>query len=350
MQSEATSSKSWKDEYRDALKSTKELASFLKVPLPAQPFSIFIPRSFANRILNSGKNSALWKQFVPSHFENNLSGLHDPIGDKVHAKDNGIIHRYKNRVLFSPTTICPVHCRYCFRKNELNLQEDFLKANVTSLLEYLHENPTVEEVILTGGDPLILSNEKLDQLLLIISKIQTVKYIRFHTRTPIIIPSRIDPEFLSLLKKYKNYFETITFAIHINHSDELDSDVKFALKSIADININLVSQTVLLKDINSNLADLVNLFKDINKIGVRPYYLHHPDQVLGAMHFYLPLETGRKLYGKLRDELPGWLIPHYVVDSPMGAGKSLAFNPESHEFSGTLVDRFGARYKHVEPS
>lgn len=350
MQISSISSHSWKDEYKAALKSTKELASFLEVPLPSQPFSIFMPQAFAKKVKDSGENSPLWKQFVPSFEENNLAGLHDPIGDKAHAKDNGIIHRYKNRVLYSPTTICPIHCRYCFRKNELNQQDDFLKASLPKLVDYLLKNPCVEEVILTGGDPLILSNEKIDQILKAISKISSIKYIRFHTRTPIVIPNRIDHGLIELIKKYKNIFETITFAIHVNHLTELDDNVILAVKNLADININLLSQTVLLKDINDNPQDLIDLFKAINRIGVKPYYLHHPDQVLGAMHFYLPLRKGREIYAKLRNELPGWLIPHYMLDSPLGSGKSLAFNPETYEFSGKLIDRFGSKVKHVEPT
>lgn len=350
MQLTTTSPHNWKDEYKNSLRSSKELCSFLEVTIPKQPFSIFIPKSFAMKIKKSGPESALWKQFVPSFEENNLAGLHDPIGDKVHSKENGIIHRYQNRVLFSPTTVCPIHCRYCFRKNELNLQEDFLKANQNELIKYLNANPEVEEVILTGGDPLILANEKIDNLLHTISKVSTVKYIRFHTRTPIIIPSRIDSGFLKLINKFKNYFETITIAIHTNHIDELDTDVKMALNDLSALNINLISQTVLLKGINDNTQVLVSLFKKINSFGIRPYYLHHPDHVLGAMHFFLPIEEGRKVYAKLRNILPGWMIPHYVVDSPMGHGKSLAFNPEGYKFSGTLIDRFGSKRSHTELS
>jgi lysine 2,3-aminomutase len=340
----------WKEEFKTSLRSSKELAEFLEAPLVRQPFATFIPRSFAQKIKNAGINSPLWNQFVPKDEENNLAGFHDPIGDKVHAKDNGIIHRYKNRVLFSPTTICPVSCRYCFRKNELNLQEDFLKASTHALLEYLEQNHQVEEVILTGGDPLILSNEKLEQLINSIAQIRHIKYFRIHTRTPIIIPSRIDDGLLNLLQNNCEQFESFNFVIHTNHCSELTLDVCQAIKKLAWTSVNLLSQSVLLKDVNDSPAELINLFKLLNKNKVRPYYLHHPDQVLGAMHFYLSLTEGRKIYAELRDQLPGWLIPHYVVDSPMGHGKSLAFNPESFEFSGKLIDRQAQLQPHHQPT
>lgn len=350
MQLQVSSSVSWQDEFRNALKSTTELASFMGSKIPKQPYPVFIPIHFAKKIKEAGDNSPLWKQFVPSLEEKKLNGYHDPIGDKVHAKNDGIIHRYKNRILFSPTTICPVHCRYCFRKNELSIKEDFLKSNLESLIDYLIQNPCVEEVILTGGDPLIISNEKLENILLKISKINTVKYLRLHTRTPIIIPSRIDKGLVDLLARFNAHFDTLSVAIHVNHSEEICSDVKESIFKLSRLGLNLLSQSVLLKDVNDDLESLMSLFKATNKLGIRPYYLHHPDQALGAMHFYLPLEVGRKLYAKLRNQLPGWMIPHYVIDSPMAHGKSLAFNPENYKFSNQFIDRFGQEQPYFEPS
>lgn len=339
MFSESQVQPTWNDEFKTAIRSARELASFLDYPLPDQPYSIFIPLNFAQKIKDAGEGSALWNQFVPHQNESNSNGLLDPIGDKVHAKDGGVIHRYQNRILFSPTTVCPVHCRYCFRKNELNNNEDYLKANTGYLIEHLKMNPNVDEVILTGGDPLILSNKKIFELLKRISELSQIKYLRIHTRTPIIIPSRIDGELIRILDLFGVKFETLNFTIHTNHKSELTEDVCEKLKLLSQSSVQLLSQSVLLKGVNNNATDLTNLFKKLNKHKVRAYYLHHPDQVKGAMHFYLSLEEGRKVYAKLRDQLPGWMIPHYVVDSPDGHGKSLAFNPESFEFSGSLIDR-----------
>lgn len=312
---------SWQEEFRGAIKTSRELAAFLETNIPKQPYKVFIPTSFAYRIKEAGMNSALWKQFIPSTEENNTAGFHDPIGDKIHAKDNGIIHRYKNRILFSPTTICPINCRYCFRKNELEQQEDFLKANLNKLIEYLFNHPEVEEVILTGGDPLILSNKKLEEIFIYLSKVSTVKYIRLHSRTPVILPRRMDNDLYDLFKSYQDKFEAITLAIHTNHSTELTSNFFDKIAPFKDF--NLISQSVLLKGVNNSTTELVDLFKALNKAGIRPYYLHHPDQVMGGGHFYLSQEEGALIYTALRNNLPGWMIPHYVVDSPMGTGKTL---------------------------
>lgn len=329
---------SWQEEFRDSFKNLSELESFLEKKIQKTNYPIFIPRLFAQKIKDLGPDSSLWKQFIPRLEENNPEGLLDPIGDEIHAKENGIIHRYKNRVLFNPTTKCPINCRYCFRKNELFEQKEFLKANLSKLADYLIENPQIEEVILTGGDPLILSDSKIENILKILSLIPSIKYIRFHTRTPIILPSRLTKSLSKIFEEFSTKFETITLAIHVNHCEELDSNLFENLKSFK--NINLISQTVLLKGINDSIIELVKLFKKLNQFRIRPYYLHHPDKVKGAMHFYLPIKEGRKIYGQLRDELPGWLIPHYVVDSAQGIGKNLAYNSESLDYSGQLMDRF----------
>jgi len=334
---------SWQFEFRDSIKSLKELSIFLETDVPETHYPIFIPKHFAQKIKSLGPNSSLWKQFVPQRNESDPHGFSDPIGDEVHAKKNGIIHRYKNRVLFNPTTICPINCRYCFRKNELFSSPDFLKANLDKLSEYLINTPEVEEVILTGGDPLILSTPKIDLILKRLSEIKTIKYIRFHSRTPIILPKRLDLELSELLKRYAKIFETLSLAIHVNHSEELSMDLFSRLLNLHGV--NLLSQTVLLKGINNNEAILSELFKDLNSFGIRPYYLHHPDQVKGAMHFHLSLEDGRKIYGRLRDMLPGWLIPHYVVDSPEGIGKALAYNSEHISYQGQLLDRFNQSHR-----
>jgi lysine 2,3-aminomutase len=328
----------WTDQFRDSFRSTQELSNFLEFEIPNTIYPILIPRDFALKIKQSGIGSPLWNQFIPSIEEHSPQGFSDPIGDEIHSKGNGIIHRYKNRLLFNPTTVCPINCRYCFRKNELFDNLDMFKSSLESLAKYLIEHPAVEEVILTGGDPLIMSNSKIEKIFKILKLIPTVKYIRFHTRTPVILPSRLNQDFSMLLNKYREYFETITIAIHINHSDEISKELSQNLKKFK--NINLISQTVLLKSVNDNADQLANLFKNLNKLNIRPYYLHHPDLVRGAMHFHMPLEIGREIYSKLRDLIPGWLIPTYIVDSPTGIGKVNAYNPESLKFSGVLLDRF----------
>lgn len=334
---------SWKKDFANSIRSQKELESFLDYKVSSTNYPIFIPKSFAQRIKESGVNSPLWNQFIPNKQEtNSTQGLADPIGDQQHQKDGGIIHRYKSRILYNPTVKCPINCRYCFRKNELFENLDTFRPSLEKLQAYLGNNKEVEEVILTGGDPLILSDSKIEKILNILSTHKHVKYVRFHSRTPVILPSRMDENLSQVLKKYTDSFETITLVIHTNHSIELSDDLKKNLENFKFLNI--LSQSVLLKGVNDSLNQLINLFKALNKMNIKPYYLHHPDQVLGAMHFYIPIEQGRELYGQLRDCLPGWLIPHYIIDTPTGSGKNLAYNSESISHSGKILDRFNQEH------
>lgn len=306
-----------------------------------------IPASFNNYLSNFDNDHPLNRQFQPSLEElNQEDGLYDPIGDSIHSKGHGIIHRYKNRLLFTPTTVCPIQCRYCFRKNELAQKDELFQSSLSALSTYLENNPEINEVILTGGDPLMLSDSKLSQIMNHL--IGKIKYLRLHTRTPIIIPKRIDNRFIELIKKYQNSFSVITMAIHTNHADELSHEVIEHLNLLNETKANLISQTVLLRNVNDSVDSLCELFEKLSTNKIRPYYLHHPDKVKGAMHFYLKIETGRKLYGELRDNLPGWMLPHYVIDPANGKGKTLAYNGEHLEFSGTLIDRFGSKYSYSD--
>lgn len=306
-----------------------------------------IPREFDDYLSTFPNHHPMKKQFIPSHEEiTNTNGLYDPIGDSLHSKENGIIHRYKNRLLFTPTTVCPIQCRYCFRKNELAQRDELFKASINELISYLQNHQEINEVILTGGDPLMLSNDKIETIFKNLTGL--VDYIRFHTRAPVIIPKRIDNDFIRLLKSYEPHFKIISIAIHTNHPDELYPAVDECIELLKSTKVKLLSQTVLLKDVNNNLETMTSLFKNLSERGVQPYYLHHPDKVKGAMHFYLPLIEGRELYGKLRDELPGFMLPHYVIDPSNGRGKTLAYNGESLDFSGSLIDRFGNKFTYNE--
>ncbi|MBT4790436.1 MAG: KamA family radical SAM protein [Halobacteriovoraceae bacterium] len=335
-----TTNQNWQEDFKHALKSLDEVNHFFNINIQNHNYSTFIPLTFAHKIKRNGTNGPLWRQFIPHYLESDHNGKLDPIGDHIHAKGNGIIHRYSNRILYTPTTVCPITCRYCFRKNQLDTNDIIFKNNLAALRKYLLSHPQVEEVILTGGDPLILSNNKLEILLDTLSQLN-LKYVRIHTRTPIILPKRIDQGLISLLDKYTTKFSRIIFTLHTNHQDEMDDEVFQALTKLNCLRIERKTQTVLLKGINDSSTKLLQLFNRILDVGFTPYYLHHPDQVKGAMHFYLPIETGRKIYLELRDKIPGWAIPHYVIDNSQGYGKQLLFNPESLSYSGKLLDKQG---------
>jgi lysine 2,3-aminomutase len=331
----------WVEELRTAIKTNEELEAFLGCKIPKTPFSIFLPRNFAKKIKDMGPNSSLWKQFIPQVEENSPEGLIDPIGDQEFLKAPQLIHRYKNRALFLPTTICPVICRYCFRKNELSTQDLFL-PRFKETLDYLLNNPQIEELIFSGGDPFILSDEKISFYLEEFKKISSLKFIRFHTRTPIILPSRITPNLAKTLNDYSSM--KITIAIHVNHFEELDHEVEDAISKLKGI--NLISQTVLLKDVNDDPKILKELIHHLISLDIRPYYLHHPDKVKGGMNYYLDINRGREIYHSLRDEVPGWALFNYVVDLPGGKGKTPAFNPETFAFSGNLLGKDGNLYQY----
>ena len=349
---------SWKSNFQEAFKTTRELAAFLGWSsnndlLVEKSYPIFIPKSLAEKIKRQGRDGILAKEFLPNDKEIDekftFDGLLDPIGDKAHYKAPQLIHRYQSRALFTPTSICPVHCRYCFRKNELNPSEELFSADFERTLEYLRDHPEISEIIFTGGDPLTLSNEKIAKYLLAFSTIDSIKDIRFHTRYPVILPTRIDEGLKQVLQEYSFKFRTLSLAIHANHVDEFDTDNMYKILELTKLNIQLLSQTVLLKDVNNNHKALTDLFNLFISLKIRPYYLHHPDQVKGGLHFYIPLQEGRELYGKLRNELPGWALPHYVIDIPGGAGKVTAFNPETSSYSGQLLGLDGKTQYIQEP-
>ncbi len=344
----------WKNDFQQAFKSSTELYQYLSWDSGShasvsKTYPLFIPRNLAKKIKDLGPESSLAREFLPDVRELNPHGLLDPIGDKEHYKAPQLIHRYSSRALFTPTSICPVHCRYCFRKNELNAEDELFMADFDKTLSYLQNHPEISEIIFTGGDPLTLSNEKISRYLEAFAGIKSIKDIRFHTRYPVIIPSRLDSGFKKLLTKASSQFRTVSLAIHANHVQEFDAFSREKILELSSTGVQLLSQSVLLKGVNDSVEALLALVHEFINLKIRPYYLHHPDQVKGGMHFYLPLEEGRRLYGSLRNQLPGWALPQYVIDIPGGSGKVSAFNPETHTFSGHFLGLSGSKISVQEP-
>jgi lysine 2,3-aminomutase len=344
----------WGNEFSRAFKNSADLLHFLEwnddLSAVDKVYPLFVPYRLAELMKQEGPQGILAREFLSHPDELDSLGYEDPIGDKNFNKAPQLIHRYPSRALFTPTTVCPVHCRYCFRKNELTQQEDLFKSDFDQTIVYLNEHPEISEIIFTGGDPLTVSNEKLDRYLEAFSRISSIKDIRFHSRFPVILPERLDDDFSLLIKKYSAVFRTISLAIHANHVQEFDALARENIQKLATLPLQLLSQTVLLKGVNDSVQSLLDLFNLFLDLKIRPYYLHHPDQVKGGMHFYLPLEDGRRLYAMLRGHLPGWAIPHYIFDIPHGHGKVSAFNPESYLFSGRLIGQNGKPIEITEPA
>lgn len=343
---------SWTLKFQEAFRDSASLSAFLGWAVPSQVtkiYPVFIPKDLAQRMKDEGPDGVLAREFFPDEAELIDQGYLDPIGDKKFNVAPQIIHRYPNRVLFTATSVCPVHCRYCFRKNELSPNDEIFEQDFEKTLNYLRAHTEISEIIFTGGDPLTLTDAKLERTLEAFSTIPHIKDVRFHTRYPAILPERIDENLMGVLNHWSRHFRTVSLAVHANHVKEFSCASKSALRSLAGSRVQLLSQTVLLKGVNDSAQALVDLMEFFVDHKVRPYYLHHPDQVRGGMHFYLTLEEGRTLYQSLRKKLPGWAIPQYVIDVPGGHGKIPAANPERHSYSGNLLSLSGETIPMSEP-
>ncbi len=311
----------WREELKTAVKTHRELECFLNQKVPEVNYPFFLPKRFLEKIKKAGRDSPLWKQFIPDERENSLWGLKDPIGDHLRNPVGHIIHRYPSRVLLMPTPFCPVLCRYCFRKNELHVDDTLFRENLKEAFAYIKQHSEIHEVILSGGDPLMLGEKRLRFIFDNLLTITSIKDLRIHTRALIVLPSRVTPEFLELIEYYKHKFRFFHIVIHTNHATEICEDVQRAVMAVFQTGVPLLSQSVLLKGVNNSPQGLADLVEKLLECKIRPYYLHHPDRVQGGRHFFLSLEEGEKIYAGLKNRHPGWAVPKYVVDSPSGTGK-----------------------------
>ena len=260
-------------------------------------------------------------QFIPDTRELDVatSELSDPIGDAPHSPLPSLVHRYPNRVLWKISPVCAVYCRFCFRKEHIGRRGRALRqreiANVAAYLAAHHE---VEEVILSGGDPLTLSNKKLQQNLAALRELPHIRRLRIHSRIPVVQPARIDDALLDLLTALP---QSLHVVIHTNHSAELTVNARAALHRLRARGAMLYSQTVLLKGVNADAATLANLMNDLLDCGVKPYYLHHLDLARGTGHYRVSLDEGRAIVAALRHRLSGIAMPTYIVEIPGGDGK-----------------------------
>ena len=314
----------WQEVMVHSLRTPQQFEEFFHCSFPKVPYASSLPLRMAKKIQAQGLDGPLGKQFLPREEEGRAEGFKDPIGDGLRRLERGVIHRYQNRILLSPTPVCPVHCRYCFRKNTLKENPEQHRYSPNSLRELLKTTPQVNEVIFSGGDPLVINDGGLEDYLNILSGFPQVKFFRLHSRTPLMVPERMTGQLVELFSRFQRATSIqVHLVIHLNHWSEVDDDILQALSSWQEAGLSIMAQSVLLKGVNDCVESLYELFLNLALSGIRPYYLHHPDRVRGAMHFYLPLERGRALYGPLRLKLPGWALPHYVLDSPGGEGKQI---------------------------
>jgi lysine 2,3-aminomutase len=244
----------------------------------------------------------------------------DPLGEDSHSPVPNLVHRYPDRVLFLATGFCSVYCRYCTRSRMVGHSSEkyaFNLAHWENAIRYIEEHTEIRDVLLSGGDPLTLSDNRLDWLLSRLRRIPHVEVLRIGTKVPVVLPQRITPSLISILRRYHPLF----MSIHFTHPDELTSETAQACERLADAGIPLGSQTVLLKGINDNVETMTRLNQGLLKMRVRPYYLYQCDPVQGTSHFRTSVAKGLEIIQGLRGHTSGYAVPHFVIDAPGGGGK-----------------------------
>ena len=292
------------------------------------------------------------RQFVPSVAETDVAPeeLADPIGDEARSPVKGIVHRYPDRVLLKPLHACPVYCRFCFRREKVGPGGEALSADeMAAALAYIRSRPEIWEVILTGGDPLMLAPRRLADLLSALDAIDHVGTIRLHSRVPIVDPGRVTDALVEALAPRR---AARWLAVHCNHPRELAPAARAGLARLADAGLPLLGQTVLLAGVNDDVATLETLMRALVTARVKPYYLHHPDLVRGTGHFRVSIAHGQALVRALRGRLSGLAQPTYVLDVPGGHGKVpigpgyLGDDPDAAAASGVVNDPFGGTHRY----
>lgn len=288
----------------------------------ADAYAVAVTPAMAALIDREDAGDPIGRQFVPSADERTVAAAErfDPIGDEAFSPVPGVVHRYPDRVLLKPTHTCPVYCRFCFRREVVGPEGagNLSAAELEAALDYIRRTPAVWEVILTGGDPLVLSPRRIGEIVRALDAISHVGAIRIHTRVPAVAPERIDTAMLAALQSGT----TVYVALHANHARELTSEARAACRRLIDAGIAMLSQSVLLRGINDDIDTLAGLMRAFVETGIRPYYLHHPDLARGTGHFRVSIAEGQALMRALRGRVSGLCQPTYVLDIPGGHGKS----------------------------
>ena len=259
-----------------------------------------------------------WIQYVPTPEENQVvDGIVDSLGEDADSPVPNITHRYPDRVLFLVSPVCAAYCRFCTRRRKVGDPEKIPLGQFDAAFEYIQRHTEVRDVTMSGGDPLMLSDRRVDYFLSKLRSIPHVEIVRIHTRMPSQLPERITPELCETIKKYHPVFVNV----HVNHPDELTPATRAALGRIADAGCPLGSQTVLLKGVNDDPEIMKRLMQELLKCRVRPYYLYQADLVAGGEHFRTTVEKGLEIIAALRGWTSGLAVPHYVIDAPGGGGK-----------------------------
>ena len=282
-------------------------------------FPMSVPVRLAQKMEKRTTNDPIFKQFVPSKKEllNTPHFSQDPIEEMLFLQSEKLLHKYPKRMLLVTTSSCAMHCRFCFRRN---FPYETTHPHFDKELALIQKDHSIEEIILSGGDPLSLSDRALSELFTELNTIEHLQRIRFHTRFPIGIPERINEPFLELLQSTT---KQIVFVIHSNHPKEFDEEVWESLHKIQKLGIPILNQSVLLKGVNDDVQTQKELLQALVNHGVIPYYLHALDKVAGAAHFDVPQATGKRLINELAKTLSGYAVPKFVREIPGKPSKTI---------------------------
>lgn len=313
-------------------------------------YAVAITPAIAGLIDSGDPADPIARQFVPDAAEliAEPDESADPIGDRVHCPVEGVVHRYPDRVLLKLVNACAVYCRFCFRREMVGPGRGALSPRaLAAALDYIRAAPQIWEVILTGGDPLILSARRLARVLDELAKISQVKVTRIHTRVPAVAPERVSAPLVRALRAYINKDKACFVVLHVNHARELGENVRAACARLIDAGIPMLSQTVLLRGVNDEADTLGALMRALVECRIKPYYLHHADLAPGTAHLRTTIADGQALMRSLHGRASGLCQPSYVLDIPGGYGKS-PIGPSYLATDGSTVLDFNGR-RHTYP-
>ena len=319
-------SATWQQHVKWAIRDVKTLCQQLQIPSEGTEdkasFPVFVPLPFLQRMQVGETNDPLLRQILPVAEENYSPERFttDPLAEQTATLSPGLLQKYQGRALLITTGACAVHCRYCFRRDFPYSSAPKSVEQWGPALKLIRSDASVEEVILSGGDPFMLTDPMLDTLIDQIATISHVKRLRIHTRLPIMIPQRVTD---SLMAACRTDRFQVFVVIHSNHANEFDSDVDSAIGRLKTAGMTLLNQTVLLHQINDDADTLIQLSKRLLQIGVLPYYLHQLDPIIGTSHFEVPRQKGRGIIETMRQQLPGYGVPRYVKELPGEKSKTI---------------------------
>ena len=326
-------SRRWQTEMAQAITSPDALVEALGLDrslveparAAAAKFGLRVPPGYLARMRRGDANDPLLKQVLPLAAEGETVPHFgpDPVGERSAQRAPGLLQKYRGRALLITTSACAIHCRYCFRREFPYSEQQGDASRFSEALDEIARDPSLEEIILSGGDPLSLGDSRLTSLTDGLAKIPHIRRLRLHTRQPVVLPSRVDDGLIAWLERLP---WPVVFVLHSNHANEIDDTVRTACARLKKASVTLLNQTVLLKGINDDVPALADLSRALFDAGVLPYYLHVLDRVSGAAHFDLPEQRAQEIAGALASCLPGYLVPRLVREVE-GAPAKLTLEP-----------------------